>query len=107
MVRGEVARLWARWIEAGQREGGEERPEGERRRSARLGSCELEEREGLRWTGSFQAACARRRVASGAIADAWRLAAGHSHRYGVGGVTVKALESTVIRFKDFDSILAI
>ena len=42
---------------------------------------------------------------SGAIADAWRLATGHSHRDGVEGVTVKALESTVIEFKDFDSIL--
>ena len=39
------------------------------------------------------------------IADAWRLAAGHSRRDGVEGVTVKALESTVIEFKDFDSIL--
>ena len=54
-LRGEVARLWARWVEAGQREGGEGRPEGERRCSARLGSRELEERDRMDWTKASRA----------------------------------------------------
>ena len=44
-----------RWVEAGQREGGEGRPEGERRCSARLGSRELEERDGMDWTEASRA----------------------------------------------------
>ena len=58
---------------------------------------ELEERKGLRWTGSFQA-CARRRAASSAIADAWKLA-GVQTPTPVWASQCRAQESTVNSFE--------
>ena len=52
---GESARLRARRIEAGRRAVAGAANGGD---SAQLGSCEVEERERLRWTGSFEA-CVR------------------------------------------------
>ena len=83
-VRGEVARLWARRIEAGQQEGGEERPEASTASSARLGSARARGMEKGRTELEASQDHARRRAASSAMADVWKLAAGHSRRYGVG-----------------------
>jgi len=80
----------ARWVEAGQREGGEGRPEGERRCSARLGSRELKERDGMDWTEASRAALRRRaaprpdcrRVASSPATTAAVWASGAQYRAG-------------------------
>ena len=52
--------------------------------SLELGSsCTEEEKGGLGRHEKLRGVRERRRAASGAIADAWKLAAGHSRRYGV------------------------
>ena len=52
--------------------------------SAQLGSCELDEKGRTALDGKLRGRPRGEERCSLAMADAWKLAAGHSRRYGVG-----------------------
>ena len=85
-VRGEVAQLRVQRIEVGRRGPADAASTAS---SARLGSARARGMEKGRTGLEASRNYARRRAASSAIADAWKLAAGHSRRYGVGRLQEK------------------
>ena len=100
-LRGEVAQLGVRRIEVGRRGLAGATSDGD---FARFCSLELDlaqRKENGERNGKLRGRLRSEERRSDAMADAWKLAAVHSRRYGVGVTVTNTVETLFLRLNDF------